>query len=621
MKNKKIVILYERLSRDDEVQGESNSITNQKIVLEEHALRVGLSNIVHMTDDGLSGLYFDNRPGYLEMMEEIEAGNVEAVLVKDTSRLGRDYVRLGICMETMRRCNTRFISVTEGIDTINGDDEFMPFRHVISEFYARDTSRKIRSAYKAKNAQGKRVSSYCPYGYVKSETDKHQLIVDPESAEVVRRIFQMAMDGLGPYQICCALKVDKVPIPAYYHAQMGMGLHQGYSFPDPYNWSSSCVTSILSRKEYIGHTVNFRTRKHFKDKKSHYVDESEWTIIENTHEPIVDQVLFDNVQRIRNKTKRRPDGWGYIHPLSGLLWCADCGGKLHIHRITNGKDKPTAVCCNYAKGSAFIRSGIVCESGHRIDTTKLTEVIRDTLKAIADYAKTDKKAFIKSVQEMMAAQKTDDVRKQNRRLNQCKKRHSELETLIVKVYEDNALGKLPTKRYETLSQSYAQEQEDLEKEIAVLESHVEQYEDGSGKAKRFIQLVERHVDFTELTTAMLNEFVAKIIVHERDQKGKIDSTQKVEIHLNFIGEYLPPNLQPQPLTPEQEEERRKILQRREWNKANYQRRKNNGKHKAWEEAYADRRKERLNEKKAALLEDGTVLGAVALAPVPLAGNQ
>jgi DNA invertase Pin-like site-specific DNA recombinase len=602
MTNTKYAILYARLSRDDDnMNGESNSVKNQKILLVEHAAKLGMSDFIHLTDDGISGLRFD-RPGYLKMMDEIEAGNVSAVLVKDTSRLGRDYLRVGLCMEAMRENGVRLIAINDGLDTAKGEDDFTPFRTIMSEFYARDTSRKIRSAYKAKNTQGKRVSSYVPYGYVKSETDKHQLEIDPEAAEIVKRIFQMTMDGKGPYQICCALKEAKVPIPGYYLAQKGMGLHQSYSFPDPYNWGSSTVSNILARKEYLGHTVNFRTRKHFKDKKSHYVDESQWTIIENTHPPIIDQVLFDNVQRLRSNIKRRPDGWGYLHPLSGLLWCADCGGKLYIHRLYNGKDKPTAVCGNYAKAYDKVSvATIKCESGHRIDTATLTETIRDVLKAIADFAKTDKKAFIKSVQEMMAAQQTDEVKKQGKRLVQCKKRHAELDTLLNKIYEDNALKKLPQKRYESLCQTYETEQEALEAEMSELQSSVERYEDGSGKAKRFIELVERYTDFAEMTTTMLNEFVEKIIVHERDQKGKIDSTQKVEIHLNFIGEYLPPTMQNAVPTPEDEEERRKVLERRERNRQNYQKRKANGKHKEWELQYAAKRKAQHEENKAVIL--------------------
>ncbi len=620
MNKSKIVILYERLSRDDDTDSESNSIRNQKIILEDYALKNGMTNFIHITDDGISGLRFDDRPGYVQMMDEVESGNVSAVCVKDITRLGRDYLRVGMCMEQLRINGVRLIALGDGIDTAKGDDDFTPFRTVMAEFYAKDTSRKIRSAYKAKSASGKPVSSYPPYGYLKSPENKYKWVVDPEAAAVVRRIYQMTMEAKGPYQICCILKEEKVHIPAYYLAQKGAGLHQKYSFPDPYRWGSSTVCAILSKKEYLGHTVNFKTRKHFKDKKSHYVDESQWEIIENTHEPIIDQTTFDNVQRLRSGIKRRPNGWGYTHPLSGLLFCADCGGKLYIHRVYNGKDKPTAVCGNYAKGSAIIQHGIVCESGHRIDAATVMELIRDTIKAIADYAKTDKAGFIKSVQETLAAQQTNEVKKQRKRLAVCKKRHAELEVLFKKIYEDYALGKLPNKRYEAMSADYGKEQDSLEKEIAELQSSVERFEDGSGRAKRFIDLVNRYTDFAELTIPMLNEFVEKIIVHERDNKGCIESTQKVEIHLNFIGEYLPPSMDAGPPTPEDEEELRKVLERREKFRQNYLKRKASGKQQEYDRCYREKHNARIAANKAALFEDGAVLGANAFAPISATGK-
>jgi DNA invertase Pin-like site-specific DNA recombinase len=619
--SQKVVILYERLSRDDNIDAESNSITNQKIILEEFCKDNGITNFKHITDDGVSGLRFDDRPGYVQIMNEIMADKVAAIVVKDFTRLGRDYARLGLCVELMQIKKVRFVALNDGIDTDQGEDDFFGMRAVMAEMYAKDTSRKIRSAYKAKSASGKPVTSYPPYGFLKSPEDKFKWIVDTEAAAVVRRIFHMTMEGKGPYQICCTLKDEKVPIPAYYLAQKGAGLHQRYDFPDPYNWYSTTVCGILKKKEYLGHTVNFKTRKHFKDKKSHYVDESEWTIIENTHEPIIDQVLFDNVQRIRGNIKRRPDGWGYTHPLSGLMWCADCGGKLYVHRIYNGKDKPTAVCGNYAKAYDKVSvATIKCKSGHRIDTATLTELIRDLLKAIADYAKTDKAGFIKSVQETLASQQTTEIKKQKKRLVACKKRHAELETLFKKIYEDNALGKLPDKRFDALANDYGKEQDALEKETAELEKSVGNYEDGSTRAKRFIELVNRYTDFTELTVPMLNEFVEKIVVHERDSKGKIESIQKVEIHLNFIGEYLPPTLTVEPPTPEDEEELRKVLERREKFRQNYLKRKASGKQQEYDRRYREKHNARIAANKASLFEDGAVLGAAALAPLPVAGN-
>lgn len=616
MKQQKLVILYERLSRDDDTDTESNSIKNQKLMLEDYAIKNDMTNFIHITDDGVSGLRFDDRPGYVQMMDEVEGGNVLAVCVKDITRLGRDYLRVGLCMEQLRINGVRLVALGDGIDTAKGEDDFTPFRTVMAEFYAKDTSRKIKSAYKAKSAAGKPVSSYPPYGYLKSSDDKCKWLVDEEAAAVVRRIFQLTMEAKGPYQICCILKEEKVPIPAYYLAQKGAGLHQKYSFPNPYNWGSSTVCGILKKQEYLGHTVNFKTRKHFKDKKSHYVDESQWTIIENTHERIIDQATFDNVQRLRGGIKRRPDGWGYTHPLSGLLFCADCGGKLYIHRIYNGKDKPTAVCGNYAKAYDKVSAAQVkCESGHRIDAATLMALIRDVVKAIADYAKTDKAGFIKSVQETLAAQQTNEVKKQKKRLAICKKRAAELETLFKKIYEDNALGKLTDNRYEAMASSYASEQDTMEKEIEGLQSAVERYEDGSVRAKRFIELVNRYTDFTELTVPMLNEFVEKVIVHERDNKGKIESTQKVEIHLNFIGEYLPPTMETPPPIPEDEEELRKVLERRKKYRQLYLKRKESGKQQEYDRRYREKHDARIAANKAALLEDGAVLGADALAPV------
>ena len=614
MRQTKITALYERLSHDDQLAGESNSIVNQKSMLESYADANGFPNPLHFTDDGISGTRFD-RPGFVQMMDEVENGNVGIVLCKDVSRLGRDYLRVGLCMETLRENGVRLIALNDGLDTSKGDDDFTPFRNVMHEFYAKDCGKKIRSVFKAKGMAGKHTSSCPPYGYVKSETDKNQWVIDPEGAAIVRRIFHMTMDGKGPYQICCALKEDKIPVPGYHLAKLGAGLHQKHVFPDPYNWNSSVICSILQKKEYLGHTLNFKTRKHFKDKKSHYVDESEWMVFENTHEPIIDQETFDNVQRLRGGIKRRPDGWGYTHPLSGLVFCADCGGKMYAHRITNGKDHPQYVCGNYAKSSAAIRTGTICQSGHRIDAAIIVELVRDTLKTIADYAKKDKAAFIKSVQEMLATQQTDEIKKQMKRLAVCKKRDAEIEKLFKKIYEDNALGKLPDKRYESLSHDYGQEQDALEKEISELQALVERYEDGSGRAKQFIELVNKYTDFTELTVPMINEFINKIVVHERDRKGKIESTQKVEIHLNFIGEYIPPIPEADPtLTPEQEEEQRKIMERRERFRQNYLKRKEIGKQQEYERRYNEKRKARYAASKAALFAEGAILGSDALTP-------
>ena len=335
MRNEKITPLYERLSRDDELQGESNSISNQKQMLEDFARRNGLPNPTHFTDDGISGTRFD-RPGFLAMMEEVEAGRVEAIVIKDMSRLGRDYLKVGQVMEVLRQRGVRLIAINDGVDSLKGDDDFTPFRNIMNEFYARDTSRKIRSVFKSKGMSGKHLTGTVIYGYLWDEKREHWL-VDEEASEVVRRIFSLTLEGYGPYQIACKLSIDRIEIPVVHLARFNEGVNRSKPVKDPYGWGSSTIVNILKKREYLGHTINFKTRKHFKDKKSHYVSEDEWTIFENTHEAIIDQQTFDLAQKIRSNVRRYPNGWGEAAPLTGLLYCADCGGKMYVHRTNNGK--------------------------------------------------------------------------------------------------------------------------------------------------------------------------------------------------------------------------------------------------------------------------------------------
>ena len=274
-------------------------------MLEDFARRNGLPNPTHFTDDGVSGTRFD-RPGFLAMMEEVEAGRVEAIVIKDMSRLGRDYLKVGQVMEILRQRGVRLIAINDGVDNLKGDDDFTPFRNIMNEFYARDTSRKIRSVFKSKGMSGKHLTGTVIYGYLWDEKREHWL-VDEEAAAVVRHIFALAMEGYGPYQIATKLSEEKIEMPAVHLARYGEGVNKNKTFADIYRWSASTVVEILKKREYLGHTVNFKTRKHFKDKKSHYVDESEWTIFENTHEAIIDQETFDNVQRIRGNARRYPD--------------------------------------------------------------------------------------------------------------------------------------------------------------------------------------------------------------------------------------------------------------------------------------------------------------------------
>ena len=594
MRNEKITPLYERLSRDDELQGESNSISHQKQMLEEFARRNNLPNPRHFTDDGVSGTRFD-RPGFLAMMEEVEAGRVEAIVIKDMSRLGRDYLKVGQVMEILRQRGVRLIAINDGVDSLKGDDDFTPFRNIMNEFYARDTSRKIRSVFKSKGMSGKHLTGTVIYGYLWDEKREHWL-VDEEAAEVVRRIFSLTMEGYGPYQISKLLSEAKVEIPAVHLARFDEGVNRTKPVKDPYGWGSSTIVSILKKREYLGHTVNFKTRKHFKDKKSHYVDESEWTIFENTHEAIIDQETFDTVQRVRGNARRYPDGFGEAYPLTGLMYCADCGGKMYVHRTYNGKRVPQYTCGQYGKYPI----GSLCPTQHRIKAEAVLTLIADMLRTIAEYSRNDRAEFIRTVQETQAAQQTADISKKRKRLAAAQKRAGELERLICKIYEDNALGKLPDARYEALDAQYAKEQDALNAEITELEKAVTGYEQSRKSAEKFIALIDKYENFDTLTNIMLNEFVEKILVHERARKGSQDTTQEVEIYFNFVGRYIPPALQPVPLTPEEQEELRKKEERKDRLHQNYLRRKANGKQKEWEERYNAKRKAQREAAKAAI---------------------
>lgn len=592
MRNEKITPLYERLSRDDELQGESNSISNQKQMLEDFARRNGLPNPTHFTDDGISGTRFD-RPGFLAMMEEVEAGRVEAIVIKDMSRLGRDYLKVGQVMEVLRQRGVRLIAINDGVDSLKGDDDFTPFRNIMNEFYARDTSRKIRSVFKSKGMSGKHLTGTVIYGYLWDEKREHWL-VDEEAAEVVRRIFSLTLEGYGPYQIACKLSADRIEIPVVHLARFNEGVNRSKPVKDPYGWGSSTIVNILKKREYLGHTINFKTRKHFKDKKSHYVSEDEWTIFENTHEAIIDQQTFDLVQKIRSNVRRYPNGWGEAAPLTGLLYCADCGGKMYVHRTNNGKRVSQYTCSNYTK----VPCGTLCPTQHRINESAVLTLVSDTLRAIAEYSKNDRTEFIHTVQETQVAQQSADISKKRRRLAAAQKRAGELEKLICKIYEDNALGKLPDARYRALDAQYAKEQDALEIEIAELEKAVTGYEQSQKSAEKFIALIDKYENFDTLTNTMLNEFVEKILVHERARKGSQDTTQEIEIYFNFLGRYIPPSLQPVPLTPEKQEELRKKEERKDRLHQNYLKRKASGAQKQYEAKIKAKKKAEMDAKKA-----------------------
>lgn len=467
------------------------------------------------------------------MIDEVKADRISVVIVKDMSRFGRDYLQVGTYMEVLRKHDTRLIALNDSVDTLKGDDEFTPFRNIMNEWYARDTSKKIRSAFQAKNLAGKHTSSSVPYGYLKSEQDKNQWVIDPVAAPIVQRIYRMAMEGKGPYQIANILSNEHIEIPAYYHQKLGIGLWKTREIKSPYRWGSSTIVHILTNPSYLGHTCNFKTRKHFKDKKSHYVDQDQWNIIKDTHEPIIDQETYDTVQRMRAGIRRYPDGWGEVHPLAGLLYCADCGSPMYIHRTGNGNRTANFSCSGYGK----IPVGSKCASGHWVNADSVMKLIQETLREIVRFSKEDEEEFACIVRSEIENRQSSEMKGQKTRLTACQKRLDELETLLCKIYEDNILGKLPDKWYQILEAQYTKEQEALEAEIDSLQKKVDEYEQEQKSADKFIALVKKYQNFEELDAVMLNQFIYKIFVHERDYKGVANSPQTIEIYFNFVGKF------------------------------------------------------------------------------------
>lgn len=533
--NGKITALYERLSRDDELQGESNSIKNQKDLLESYARKNGFPNIRHFTDDGVSGTTFD-RDGFKRMIAKIQDGDVAAVIVKDMSRFGRDYLKVGFYTEVMfKEKNVRFIAINNGIDSANrSDSEFTPFLNIMNEWYARDTSRKIQAIFKARMQEGKRVSPSVPYGYLRDPNDKQKLIIDPEPAAVVHRIFQMVIDGKGLRQIADTLYADKVLIPSAYATKYHPENRHCKDYHDPCRWSGTEVGRILSKQEYMGHTVLGKTvSESYKTKKRRNVAPNELMIFKNTHPAIVDEETWQNAQRLRKTVRKLGKGGNQPCRLTGLLYCADCGAKMTHRRRSEGYQKYDAdnayVC------SAYRQITRNCTM-HYIRVSVVEKLILSAIHRVSVYVLENENEFIQQVRETSSVQQEETVKEYKNRLGQSQKRHDELDMLVKKLYESYATGKLPDRQFERLLAEYDKEQADLENTIQSLHTEIDGFNADSVKTDKFIQLVKKYTDFTELTTPMLNEFVEKVVVHEADKcTGK--RVQKVDIYFNFIGKF------------------------------------------------------------------------------------
>ena len=535
----KITALYERLSRDDELQGPSNSILNQQAFLEDFCKRNSFTNVRHFTDDGVSGTTFD-RDGFKAMIAEVEAGNVATIIVKDMSRFGRDYLKVGFYTDVMfRDKGVRFIAVNNGIDSDKqGDNDFTPFLNIMNEFYARDSSRKIQAIFKARMQDGKRVSPSVPYGYRRDPQDKQHLIVDEEAAAVVRRIFQMVIEGYGVKGIADALTADKVLIPSAYAKLHNPENDHSKGFHDPCLWSSTAVGYILEKQEYMGHTVLGKTIcENYKTKKRRKAKPEELMIFRDTHEAIVDEETWQLAHRLKRTIRKPSYPDRPANPLTGLLYCADCGHKLTHHQPSPTKKKvydadDYYICGNYRQLTHDCTS-------HYIKTSTVEKLILTAIREVSTYVREDEKEFIRIVRDAASAGQEQTAREKKKRLRQVEKRIGELDELIRKLYEGNATGKIPDKHFNRLLVEYDTEQSALEQEAAELKEGITtQAEDGM-RAQRFVSLVRRYTSFDELTAPMLNEFIEKVIVHEAD-KSTGDRRQKVDIYFNFIGCFVPP---------------------------------------------------------------------------------
>lgn len=536
----KITALYSRLSVGDEDRdgGESNSIVNQKAFLERYARQHKLMNIRHYIDDDESGRFFD-RSAYTQMISDVESGKIGIVIMKDMTRWGRDYLQVGNAMEIFRRNNVRFIAINNGIDSQDQNTlEFAPFINIMSEWYARDISKKVKTGIKTKGASGKPVATEAPYGYIKDPNNKDFWIVDKEAAEVVKLIFTLFMEGKNRNQIAVYLKEKEILTPTFYMKQQDRGTAKSRTLNEEnrYNWNKATLTRILQRLEYCGDVVNFKTEKHYKDKRNHYVDKDKWQIIKNVYEPIIDRATYENVQRIlKNAPVKRPNGDGEIHPLSGLMYCKDCGTKMHIRTIhKNGKVQHVTYCSEYAKGKAKHPK---CHSPHRIDVDDVMETLKEVLRKIGKFSFTNKSEFEALVKNSLAKEQTEEVGKQKKRIPQITDRLAQIERVINKLYEDNALGNIEPKRYEQLSGKYAEEYYSLKSEQEQIEERLSEFENANQRAKNFIKLAESYSDFEELTPAAINEFINKIVVHERDVKRAKYTVQRIEVYFNYIGKF------------------------------------------------------------------------------------
>ena len=532
--------LYERLSRDDNLEGESYSIGNQKKLLAKVAKEKGYTNLVHFLDDGISGVTMD-RPGFVEMIRQLEQGKAAAVFVKDLSRLGRNYIEVGrLTEEFFPNHDIRLVAVSDNIDTAEGENELAPIRNLFNEWYARDISKKRRISNKIKGNAGEPMGQP-PYGYIKDPNDPKHWIVDDEAAQVVRRVYSMTLEGFGTEQIAAQLEKDDVLTPRAYWLTKGIKRPGKGKQQPPTKWNSSTITKILSLQEYCGDILNFKTySKSYKNKKRIDNDRENWVVFQDVHEAIIERAVYEQVQQKRGKIRKRRTNNGEHNMFSGLLVCADCGSNLHFHFNQGNPEIKYFNCSNY-KGNRG-----TCTSTHYVRVDFLKEVVLGEIRRLTKFASLYEDEFVKAVIGHSQQAEQTDRKLKEKELRTLLARDEELDGLFERIYEDNVSGKLSDDRFAKMSRRYEDEQKELSEKIKKLRSEIEKQSSRSMTTDMFIGLVRKYTRARKLTPRMLNELIEKIEVFNAE---KIDGVweQRLRIHYNCVGTIEIPTVLPLPI--------------------------------------------------------------------------
>lgn len=529
---KKITALYCRLSQEDELKGDSNSIQNQRAILEKYAKDNGFENIEVFVDDGYSGVSF-NRPDFQRLLEMMEQGKVATLITKDLSRLGRNYIEVGQYTEMLfPRWDVRYIAINDNYDSLYSEgNELAPFKNLFNEWYARDTSKKIRAVVKAKAERGERVGTVVPYGYRKNPDVKGHLLVNEDTAPVVRLIFSLCAEGKGPKVIANILREKQILKPTAYRYQTSGKYGATTDTEDIYGWNDRTVAGILDNEIYLGHTINCRTTVvSYKDKRKKDVPESEWYRFENTHEAIIDKVTWDIVRKVR-ESKRRRTNMGDVDKYSGLLYCADCGSKLYFVRGTTIKPEAyNFICSRYRK-----HMGHELCTPHTIREMALDEIVLEEIRSVTYYARAHTAQFVDFIQQKSSAESRRELHAKTAELGRLEKRNGELNALFKRLYEDNVFGKVTNEQFRMLSEGYNDEQRTIQEEIPLLRKSIEDLKASATNVERFLEIVRKYTDIKELTPEILRTFISKIVIHERSRKHVKDAEQDIDIYFTHIG--------------------------------------------------------------------------------------